>query len=81
MSRLICLLLNANVNSWITTCSGHTVPRDVEMIRGEALRDALVPDYQILGESGQCDGSRVLSLGPFVWVADVPICIAYGSWF
>ena len=35
--------------------------------------------YQSLGKSVQCDGLRVLSLGPFVWVADVPICIAYGN--
>ena len=30
-------------HSWSTVCSGHTVPGDTGVVRGEALRDALVP--------------------------------------
>ena len=30
-------------HSWSIVCSGHTVPGDTGVVRGEALRDALVP--------------------------------------
>ena len=51
-------------HSCATACSGHTVSREAVAVRGEPL----VPFF---GESVLCDGSRVLSLGPFVYVADV----------
>ena len=38
------------------------------MLRGEALRDALVPVHLRVSA---CDGSRELSHGPFVWLVDV----------
>ena len=38
------------------------------LVRGEALRDALVPVHRWVSK---CDGSRELSHGPFVWVVNV----------
>ena len=38
--QLLCTHLT---HSWSTVCSGHTVPGDTGVVRGEALRDALVP--------------------------------------
>ena len=38
------------------------------MVRGEALRDALVPVHRWVST---CDGSRELSHGPCVWVVNV----------
>ena len=50
-------------HSWSTVCSGRTVPGDTGVVRGEALRDALVP---VPWWTSTCDGSRVLSLSPLV---------------
>ena len=30
-------------HSWVPVCSGHTVPRDTGVVRGEAIRETPVP--------------------------------------
>ena len=62
-------------HSWTAVCSWHNVPREMGVVRGEALRDALVPVHRW---ASTCDGSRELSHGPCVWVVDV-ISLFYGS--
>ena len=47
-------------------CSGHNVPRETGEVRGEAPRDALVPDP--FDESCISEGSRALPM--------VPLCAA-----
>ena len=47
-------------HSWVPVCSGHFVPRDTGVFRGEAIREASVP------EPGRPvpDGLQVLPLWP-----------------
>ena len=66
-------------HSWFTVCSGHIVPGDTGVVRGEALRDALVP---VPWWTSTCDGSRVLSLGPLLCGMEAVILISgWYYWF
>ena len=47
--------------------SGNNVPREIGVVRGEALRDALVPVHRWVSS----DGSKEPSHGICVWVVDV----------
>ena len=47
-------------HSWAPVCSGHTVPRDTGVVRGEAICEAPVP---VPGRPVQ-DGLQVLLLWP-----------------
>ena len=55
-------------HSWTAGWSGHKFPRETGMVRGETLRDALVPVHQWVSA---CDGSREHLHSPFVWVVNV----------
>ena len=66
-------------HSWSTVCSGHTVPGDTVVVRGEVLCDVLVP---VPWWTSTCDGSRVLSLGPLVCGMGTVILIScWCCWF
>ena len=67
---------NRRTHFWALACSGHNVPREALVVRGEASLDAPVP---VPGEPVS-DGSRVLSFGPLVCGADAP-CYCFSNVF